>query len=447
MSKTAFLFPGQGAQFAGMGKTLAEAYPEAARVFEEADLALGFPISKLCFEGPEDQLKLTENTQPALLTVSIAAHAVLKSKGVAADYVAGHSLGEYSALVAAGSLDFADAVRLVRQRGRFMQEAVPAGVGAMAALLKLPGEALAGVLEQAAQGEVVTAANFNTPDQVVIAGHGGAVGRAMDLARAAGAKRAIPLQVSAPFHCPLMKPAQERMKELLEKTAFRDLAVPLINNWQAQEIHTGAEAREGLYHQIPNPVRWSETILLLASKGVTRFIEVGAGGVLSGLVRNIDASAMVSKFGSRPQINTNKRRSASAFICGYFFFDFELTRVAEKFYELGCVHGIEFGADSVADVEDGALAVGEQAGFLCSGAGDHAGCAAAAAALGLGRSGFAMGDQFRGLLFFRGQLDVAVSDHRSGVGVQTSDVGGAAGVDEHPDHFFDGRDGLGVAFG
>ncbi len=297
MSKTAFLFPGQGSQFAGMGKSLADAYPEAARVFAEADAALGFPISTLCFEGPDEQLKLTENTQPALLTVSIAAHAVLKNKGVAADYVAGHSLGEYSALVAAGSLGFADAVRLVRQRGRFMQEAVPAGVGAMAAILKLPGDALVGVLEQAAQGEVVTAANFNTPDQVVIAGHAAAVARAMELAKAAGAKRAILLQVSAPFHCPLMRPAQERMKALLDAAEFRDLEVPLINNWQAQEIRTGAEAREGLYQQIPNPVRWSETIAGLGSKGVTRFIEVGAGGVLSGLVRNIDPSATVSKFG------------------------------------------------------------------------------------------------------------------------------------------------------
>ncbi len=297
MSKIAFLFPGQGSQFAGMGKSLADAYPEAARVFEEADDALGFAISKLCFEGPDEQLKLTENTQPALLTVSIAAHAVLKSKGVAADYVAGHSLGEYSALVAAGSLGFADAARLVRQRGRFMQEAVPAGVGAMAALLKLPVEALAGVLEQAAQGEVVTAANFNTPDQVVIAGHAAAVARAMELAKAAGAKRAILLQVSAPFHCPLMRPAQQRMKALLDAAEFHDLEVPLINNWQAREIRTGAEAREGLYQQIPNPVRWSETIVALGSKGVTRFIEVGAGGVLSGLVRNIDPSASVSKLG------------------------------------------------------------------------------------------------------------------------------------------------------
>ncbi len=247
-------------------------------MFEEADVALGFPISRLCFEGPEEQLRLTENTQPALLTVSMAAHAVLKSKGVAADYVAGHSLGEYSALVAAGSLDFRDAVRLVRERGRFMQEAVPEGVGAMAALLKMPADKLDAVLEEAAAGEVVSAANFNTPEQVVIAGHAGAVSRAMELAKAAGAKRAILLQVSAPFHCALMKAAQERMKALLDSTTFRNLEVPLVNNFAAAEIRTGGEAREGLYQQIPNPVRWVETIRLLSSMGVTRFIEGGQAG-------------------------------------------------------------------------------------------------------------------------------------------------------------------------
>ncbi len=280
-----------------MGKSLAESYPEAARVFEAADAALGFALSRLCFDGPEDQLKLTENTQPALLTVSIAAHAVLRSKGIAADYVAGHSLGEYSALVAAGSLDFADAVRLVRKRGQYMQEAVPAGAGAMAALLKMPEEKLDAVLAEAAQGEIVTAANLNSPDQIVIAGHAGAVARAMELAKAAGAKRAIPLSVSAPFHCPLMKPAQERLKADLDAATFRDLDVPLVNNWQAREIRTGAEARDGLFHQIPNPVRWSDSIRRLASAGVTRFIEVGPGAVLTGLLRNIDPALTGLKFG------------------------------------------------------------------------------------------------------------------------------------------------------
>src|ERR1017187_7043123 len=255
MSKIAFLFPGQGSQFAGMGKALAAEFPAAARVFDEADRALGFAISKLCFEGPDDALKLTENTQPALLTVSIAAFEALKDKGLRPGYVAGHSLGEYSALVAAGSLRFADAVRLVRKRGRYMQEAVPQGVGAMAALLKLPEGKLDGILAEAAQGEVVSAANLNSPDQVVIAGHAGAVERAVNLAKAAGARRAVLLPVSAPFHCALMKPAQERLAADLDSTDFRELSVPLVDNWQAREIRTGAQAREGLFQQVPNPVR------------------------------------------------------------------------------------------------------------------------------------------------------------------------------------------------
>ncbi len=297
MAKTAFLFPGQGSQFAGMGQSLAGAYPEAAQVFEQADHALGFALSKLCFEGPDDSLKLTENTQPALLTVSVAAHAALRSRGIAADYVAGHSLGEYSALVAAGSLGFADAVRLVRRRGQYMQAAVPPGVGAMAALLRMPLDKLSGVLEQAAEGEVVSAANLNSPDQIVIAGHTGAVHRAVELAKAAGAKRAIILPVSAPFHCSLMKPAQEKLKVDLDAAEFKDLETPLVNNWQAREIRTGAEAREGMYQQVPNSVLWSDTIVYLARQGVTRFIEVGAGGVLTGLLRSIDPSLTGLKFG------------------------------------------------------------------------------------------------------------------------------------------------------
>lgn len=297
MSQTAFLFPGQGSQFAGMGLALKDAYPEAAEVFQSADDALGFPLSKLCFEGPEEELKLTHNTQPALLTVSIAAYRVLRSKGIRPDYVAGHSLGEYSALVAAGSLDFSDAVRLVRKRGQYMQEAVPAGVGAMAALLKLPEGKLDAILSEAAQGEVVSAANLNSPDQVVIAGHAGAVARAAELAKAAGAKRAVILPVSAPFHCSLMNPAQERLKADLDATQFKDLEVSLINNWQAREIRTAAEAREGLYQQVPNPVRWTATLHLLASLGVTRTIEVGAGAVLTGLLRGIQPPITGAKFG------------------------------------------------------------------------------------------------------------------------------------------------------
>jgi [acyl-carrier-protein] S-malonyltransferase len=285
--KTAFLFPGQGSQFPGMGRTLADSSPIARQTFEEADDTLGFPLSTLCFEGPEDQLKLTENTQPALVAASTAAWRVLSERGPKPDYVAGHSLGEYSALVAAGCLNFADALRLVRRRGQYMQQAVPAGVGAMAALLRLPDGTLDGILAQAAEGEVVSAANLNSPDQIVIAGHAGAVARAMELAKASGAKRAIALPVSAPFHCSLMAPAQLQMKAHLDETTFHDLTVPLVNNWQAREITSGAEAREGLYQQIPSPVRWEESVRYLAAQGVTRAFEVGPGAVLMGLVRNI----------------------------------------------------------------------------------------------------------------------------------------------------------------
>jgi [acyl-carrier-protein] S-malonyltransferase len=280
-----------------MGKALAQAFPAARRIFEEADEALGFPISRLCFEGPEDRLKLTENTQPALLTVSIAAFAVLQERGAATDFVAGHSLGEYSALVAAGSLRFRDAVRLVRNRGRYMQEAVPPGVGAMAALLRLPEGKLDSVLAEAAQGELVSAANLNSPDQVVIAGHAGAIGRAIELAKAAGARRAVLLPVSAPFHCALMQPAQQCLRVDLDVAEFHDLSIPLVNNWQAREVRTAAEAREGLYQQVPNPVRWVETIRYLVGQGITRYIEVGAGSVLTGLLRNIDPSLAGVKFG------------------------------------------------------------------------------------------------------------------------------------------------------
>jgi [acyl-carrier-protein] S-malonyltransferase len=280
-----------------MGKALAETFPVARRIFEEADEALGFSLSRLCFEGPQDQLTLTENTQPALVAVSAAAFAVLREHGWQPDYVAGHSLGEYSALVAAGSLRLADALRLVRKRGQYMQTAVPEGVGAMAALLKMPPEKLDAVLEQAAQGEVVTAANLNSADQIAIAGHAGAVQRAMELAKAAGARRAMLLPVSAPFHCPLMRPAQERLRADLAAADFQDLAWPLVNNWQAREVRTGAEAREGLYQQVPNPVRWSESMRYLASQGVTRAVEVGTGGVLTGLLRGVEPPIAGFKFG------------------------------------------------------------------------------------------------------------------------------------------------------
>lgn len=272
-----------------MGLDLAEAFPAARAVFDQADDALGFPLSKLCFEGPEDDLKLTENTQPSILTCSIAVLAVLRERGLAeADFVAGHSLGEYSALVAAGAIDFRDAVQLVRKRGRYMQQAVPAGEGAMAALLGMAPDKLPGVCAQAAQGQVVSAANLNSPAQVVIAGHAAAVERAVELAKQAGALKAVLLPVSAPFHCALMRPAQQRLAADLDAIEFRDLQVPLVNNADAAIVRTGAEAREGLKKQVPSPVRWEETIRLLAAQGVDRFFEVGPGRVLTGLLRGID---------------------------------------------------------------------------------------------------------------------------------------------------------------
>lgn len=279
-----------------MGKSLAETYPQANEIFERANRTLDFDLAKLCFEGPDEQLKLTENTQPAILTASIAAWTVLKDR-FSPEYVAGHSLGEYSALVAAGALEFEDAIQLVRKRGGFMQEAVPAGVGAMAALLKMPESALDGVLAEAAQGEVVTAANLNSPDQMVISGSKGAVERAIALAKQAGCKRAVLLPVSAPFHSPLMAPAQERMKVELDHATFRDLQVPLINNVDARQVRSGSEAREGLVRQVSSPVRWTETVRLLAKLGVTQAIEVGPGGVLSGLIRTIEPSIATAKFG------------------------------------------------------------------------------------------------------------------------------------------------------
>lgn len=291
MPKVAFLFPGQGSQYPGMGRELAEAFPCARRIFEEADRELGFSLSKLCFEGPAEALQLTANTQPAILTVSVAAAGVLREKGLRADFVAGHSLGEYSALVAAGALKLADAVRLVRKRGEFMQEAVPAGQGAMAALLGLDPVAAGEICRQAAQGQVVSLANLNSPSQVVIAGDRAAVERAVELAKARGAKRAIMLNVSAPFHCALMQPAEERLARDLDVLEIRDAQPPLANNVEARLVRAVPDLREGLKRQVTRPVRWEQSMRALRSEGVQIFVEVGPGKVLSGLMRQIDREA------------------------------------------------------------------------------------------------------------------------------------------------------------
>ena len=274
-----------------MGRELAESFGVARKVFDAADAALGFPISKLCFEGPAEQLQLTANTQPAIMAVSVAAAAVLSEKGVHPDFVAGHSLGEYSALVAAGSLSLFDAVQLVHRRGQYMQEAVPVGAGAMAAVLGLDGGVLDEICREAAQGDVVSPANLNSPGQVVIAGSAAAVARAVDLAKGRGAKRAMILNVSAPFHCALMKPAQERLSVDLDATPINDPQVPLVNNVNAQVVTSASAVREGLKQQVTAPVRWEESVRRMRQEGVELFVEVGPGKVLSGLVRQIDRSA------------------------------------------------------------------------------------------------------------------------------------------------------------
>ena len=294
----AFIFPGQGSQKVGMGFALAGAFPICRQAFDEADIALGEPLSRLCFEGPDDQLMLTENTQPAIVAASIAAYRVLHDKGVRPSFVAGHSLGEYTANVAAGTMTFADALRIVRRRGRFMQEAVPLGTGAMAAILGLDAARVAEACAEAAEGEVVSPANLNGAGQVVIAGAREAVARAGERAKALGARRVIPLSVSAPFHCALMKPAEERLAPELRALPVRDPEPPIVANVDAELKTRGGDAMEALVAQVSSPVRWEDVVRRLASEGVTTYVEVGPGNVLSGLVKKIHREATVANFSS-----------------------------------------------------------------------------------------------------------------------------------------------------
>lgn len=295
MSKTAFIFPGQGSQYSGMGKELADAFPVARNLFEEADDVLGFKLSDLCFSGSDADLKLTANTQPAILTASVAVLKVVQQEtGLKADYVAGHSLGEYSALVCSGALSFADAVRTVRARGTFMQEAVPVGTGTMAAILGVESDMLVAICREAAEGEVVSPANFNSPGQIVIAGTVTAVARAIEIAKARGFRKAMVLPVSAPFHCALMKPAADRLSAVLDTVAVHDMNVPVIANADAAPNSDKDRVKPLLVAQVCSPVLWEQSVNAMCRLGVTDFIELGPGKVLSGLVKRISKEAVLA---------------------------------------------------------------------------------------------------------------------------------------------------------
>jgi len=287
--RTAFVFPGQGSQYAGMGKDVAEAFPAAKRLFEEVDDALGFKLSRLCFEGPEEELKLTRNTQPAILTVSAAIDRVLREQSsLHAGILAGHSLGEYSAIVSAGGLTPAEGASVVQQRGTFMQEAVPVGAGAMAAIFGPSLEEIQSICDEASEGEVVSPANINAPGQIVIAGSKAAVQRAMDIARKRGVRKSLLLPVSAPFHCALMKPAEEKLRPVLDAAPFQTLHVPVVSNVDAAPVATDGAVRNALLRQVVSPVRWVESVQKMIAMGVRRFVEVGPGSVLTGLIKRID---------------------------------------------------------------------------------------------------------------------------------------------------------------
>jgi [acyl-carrier-protein] S-malonyltransferase len=310
-SAIAFLFPGQGSQAVGMGKELADKYPVALQTFEEADEVLGFKLSQLCFEGPEEKLRMTEITQPAILTASTAAWRVLREKGLTPSFTAGHSLGEYSAHVAAGTLSFSDAVRTVRNRGKYMQEAVPAGVGAMAAILGMDLEKVTTVCSDAAQGEICEPANINSAEQIVISGHTAAVERAAKLASERGAKRAIMLSVSAPFHCSLMKPAQDRLAADLALIKLEKPAIPVVCNVDAALVENGGIACDALVRQVTGAVKWDQSMRLLIAKGVQSFLEVGPGKVLCGLMRQIDRSKSCLNVGDEASLQKTLEQLAA----------------------------------------------------------------------------------------------------------------------------------------